>query len=170
MVSNYPNSQSFDFRQMYDFPSLPTKTTYPTDSLMSVIDGNNDLSIFSKLIKKANYDIKLSSIQADFTIFVPSDYELEKKYSKEFIYNIDKGMAIQIINNSIMNRKLDQKLIQSSPLGKYPTLDRSNSLEITTINNESIINNHIKIIHFNQPASNGIIHIISDFIIPYQML
>lgn len=170
MVSNYPNSQSFDFRQMYDFPTLQTKTKYPSDSLMGVINENIDLSIFSKLIKKANYDIKLSSVQADFTIFVPSDNELQKTYSTEFLNNIDKGLAIQIINNSIMNRKLDQTLIQSTPLGKYPTLDRSNSLNITTINNESIINNRIKIIHFNQPASNGIIHVISDFIIPYQMI
>ena len=170
MVSNYPNSQAFDFRQMYDFPILkPTKTVYPIDSLMGVIDGNQDLSIFSHLIKKAKYDSKLCSMQADFTIFVPSDYALKQKYSQQFLDNIDRGTATQIINSSMMNRKLDKKLLQASPVGKYPTIDRSNSIEISTINNETMIYGCIKILHFNQPASNGIIHVISDFLIPKQI-
>ena len=166
MVSNYPNSQAFDFRQMYDFRYLnPKKPMYPIDSLMGVIDGNQDLSIFSQLIKKANFENKLSSPQADFTIFVPSDASLRQKYSKQYLDNMDRGIATQIINNSIMNRKLDQKLLQSSPVGKYPTISRSISLEISTVCDKTMIQGHINVLHFNQPASNGIIHVVSDFLI-----
>jgi uncharacterized surface protein with fasciclin (FAS1) repeats len=167
MVSNYPNSQPFDYRQMYDFSYLNPKKApvYPRDSLMGVIDANKDLSIFSQLIKKANYENKLSSSQADFTVFVPSDASLIKKYSKKYLDELDRGTATQIINHSIMNRKLDQKLLQSSPVGKYPTISRSNSLEISTLCNETMIDGCIKVLHFNQPASNGIIHVVSDFVI-----
>lgn len=164
MVSNYPNSQIFDYKQMYDFPEKPKIITYPTDSLMDIINKKNDFTIFSHLIKKANYDNKLASQQADFTIFIPSDILLRKKYSEYFLNSIDKGLATQIINNSIMNRKIDQKLLQSSPVGKYPTISRSNSVEISTINNETLIEQKVKIVFFNIAASNGIIHIISDFL------
>ena len=169
MVSNYPNCQMYDYRQMYTLPFLKKNDKiYPLDSLMGVISTNPDLFIFTQLIKKTNYENKLSNSQADFTVFVPSDQLLKKKYTTECINSIDRGTATQILDNSIMNRKIDKKLLQSDVIGRYPTISRNNSLEFTTINDKTTIQKYIDIIHFNQPASNGIIHIVSDFIKPYQ--
>ena len=168
MVSTYPNSQIYDLHQMYDFKNqIQKKTLYTSNSLMEIINEHPDLSIFCKLIKKAKYENKLSYQEADFTLFVTSDQQLKQKYPPDFFETIDKGKAIQILNASIMNRKIDKKLIQENRYVKYQTLSKSTVLEISTLCNETIINGYIKIIHFNQPASNGIIHIISDFIKPY---
>ena len=162
MVSNYPNSQAFVFS--HSKSRNCSAWVPPIDSLVGVINANQDFSIFSQLIKKAQYENKLSSVQANFTIFVPSNASLQVKYSKNFLDNIARDTATQIINNSMMNRILDKNTLQLSRIGKYPTLSRSNSIEISTVAGQTLINNHIQIIHFNQPASNGIIHVVSDFL------
>ena len=170
MVSSYPNSQIYDFHQMYDFKNQiiqKNRPLYTSNSLMEIINEHPDLSIFCKLIKKAKYENKLSYKEANFTIFATSDEQLRHKYTQDFFDTIDKSTCIQILDASMMNRQIDKKLLQESPIGKFPTISKSTLLELTTICNETIINGYIKIIHFNHPASNGIIHIVSDFIKPY---
>ena len=168
MVSINPATQSYDFRHMYDFSDIrskPTKVVYPPNSLMDVIDSNEDFSIFCKIVKKTKYDIKLSSKQANFTLFVPSDFHLKQKYSPKFLNNIDVGLAHQILNFSMMNRILDKNLLQSSPTSLYPVINRS-LITISTVSDITMLENGIKVIHWNQPASNGIIHVIDDILIP----
>ena len=178
MVSMIPCSTPYDMRHMYNFSDTRNKTpntpnqsnrdNYHPESLMDLIHTNADFTIFSKMIKKANYDIKLSEKQANFTLFVPSDNSLRKKYPPEFLDNIDKGLAIQILNYSMMVRTLDQELLQASPFGTYPTLARSNHLKITTTYGKTILKDTVNVIHFNHKATNGLIHVIDDFLIPEQ--
>ena len=168
MVSINPATQTYDFRQMYNFSDIrskPAKVIYPTNSLMDVIDSNPDFTIFSKIVKKTKYDIKLSSKQANFTIFVPSDFYLKQKYTQRFLDNIDVGLANQILNFSTMNRILDKNLLQSSPTSLYPAIDRS-LITISTVSDITMLENGIKVIHWNQPATNGIIHVIDNILMP----
>jgi uncharacterized surface protein with fasciclin (FAS1) repeats len=168
MVSINPATQSYDFRQMYNFSDIRSnceKVIYPANSLMDIIDSNEDFSIFCKLVKKTKYDSKLSSNQSNFTLFVPSDFYLKQKYNLNFLNNIDIGLAHQILNFSTMNRILDKKLLQSSPTSLYPVVDRS-LITISTVSDITMIENEIKIIHWNKFASNGIIHVIDNILIP----
>ena len=170
MVSMNPATQAFDFRHMYDFVDLnkktPTTCSFDDNTMMGIIANNSDFTIFAGIVKKARYYGKLMDKQADFTLFVPSDAELKKRYSKEFIDKIDDGMARQILAFSMMNRKIDQDLIQSSPVTILPTLDRSNSMHLNTICGITRLPNDTKVIHFNHPADNGIVHIIDGLLIP----
>ena len=167
MVSMMPYTQSLDMSQMYNFSNKNIESIiYNENSLMFNINTNKDLTIFSHIIKKAGYDIKFSDKQANITLFVSSDRCLLKKYSCEFIKNIDKGLAIQMLNCCAMNRELDKNLLQSSPIGTYPTLDRSNNIEISTVCGVTLLNNHIKVIHWNYKAINGLIHVTDDFLFP----
>ena len=171
MVSMIPCSTPYDMRHMYNFSDTRNnnkKVEYPPNSLMYIINKHSDFTIFSQIIKKANYDAKLSEQQANFTLFVPSDNSLKQKYTKEFINNIDRGLTTQILNYSMMIRELDQNLLQASPFGTYPTLARSNHLKITTTYGKTVLKDNINVIHFNYKASNGIIHVIDDFLIPEQ--
>lgn len=171
MVSMIPCSTPYDMKHMYNFSNKRNKTlNYPTNSLMGLINTHSDFTIFSKMIKKANYDIKFSSQQANFTLFVPSDISLKKKYTPEFLDNIDRGMATQILNYSMMIRELDQKLLQASPFGTYPTLDRSNNIKITTTYGKTVLKDNVNVIHFNYKASNGLIHVTDDFLMPKQII
>lgn len=177
MVSIGPYTQSTDMKQMYNFADLNClnlNSVCDNNTIMDIISKHPDLTIFNKIIEKAQYTDKLYDLDYDFTIFVPSDTELEQKYTKEFIYNIDKGFAIQILNISLMKRSLDKSILQTSQTSILPTLDRSNSIYIKTIddktslslsgniyNNYSIIPN---VISWNHIASNGIIHITDNLL------
>lgn len=169
MVSIGPYTQAYDMKQMYDFPDFrhesKVKCSYPDDSLMGIINSNSDFTIFSELVKKARYDVKLSDLQADFTIFVPSDEQLKKKYPLKYLHNIDTGLAREIIDASMMNRKIDKNLLQSSPVSTFPTVNRSR-INITTFRGVTMLPNYNKVIHWNHPATNGLIHVVDGLIIP----
>jgi uncharacterized surface protein with fasciclin (FAS1) repeats len=169
MTSSGPYTQIYDMKHMYNFTDLrkkKTKCLSNKNTLMGIIDNNPDFSIFSKIVEKARYVGKLQDIQADFTVFVPSDNELLKKYSQQFIDSIDDGFASQILAFSIMNRKIDKSLIQSSPYSIFPTTDRSNSMYVNTSMGVTSITNNTNVIHWNNPADNGIIHVIDNLLIP----
>lgn len=102
----------------------------------------------------------------NFTLFIPSNTFLNKKYSSCFFDSIDKGLAIQIVEKSMMNRRIDKKILQSTIYAKYPTISKSTFLNIKNICNETLIDCDNKILHFNHPAINGIIHVISDLLLP----
>ena len=170
MVSIGPYSQAFDMKQMYDFVDLrkknPVTCSFDDNTIMGVIGNNPDFTIFAGIVKKARYSGKLMDPQADFTLFVPSDAELRKRYSKSFLDKIDDGMARQILAFSMMNRKIDQDLLQSSPVTILPTLDRSNSMHLDTVCGVTRLSNDTRVIHFNHPADNGIVHVIDNLLIP----
>lgn len=170
MVSIGPYTQAYDMKHMYDFvdlnPSCISQLTYPDNSLMGEINKNTDFSIFATIVKKARYDIKLSEKQADFTLFVPSDDMLKSKYSKQALNNIDEGLARHILLYSMMKRQIDKKLLQASPTSLYPTLDRSNLMDIRNVNGETFLQRRVKVIHWNHLADNGLIHVVDDLLIP----
>jgi uncharacterized surface protein with fasciclin (FAS1) repeats len=170
MVSIGPYSQAFDMKHMYDFVDLHKKNTttcpFNDNTMMGIISNNPDFTIFAGIVEKARSSSKLTDPQSDFTIFVPSDAELRKKYSKEFLDNIDDSMSRKILVFSMMKRKIDQSLLQSSPVSILPTLDRSNSMHLNTVCGETYLPNNTKVIHFNHPADNGIVHIVDNLLIP----
>jgi len=170
MVSIGPYTQSYDMKHMYDFPDRRKndaikKCSYPADSLMGIINSTSDFSIFSDIVKKARYDNKLSDILSDYTVFVPSNFHLKNKHTLDYLNNIDESLAREIVNFSMMQRKIDQQVLQSSPSSTFPTIDRSR-IRFNTCNNVTILQNHIKIIHWNYQASNGLIHVIDGLLIP----
>lgn len=173
MTAIGPYTQAYDMKQMYDFVDLRAiksngNCIVNNNTLMEIIDSNPDFTIFAGIVEKARYVGKLSEPQADFTIFVPSDNELKKKYTKKFIDNIDDGLARQILAFSMMNRKIDQFLLQSSPVSIFPTIDRSNSMNISTVSGITKLPNCTTVIHWNHPADNGIIHVTDNLLIPEQ--
>ena len=173
MTSSGPYTQAYDMKHMYDLVDLRTKQKrcfLPTkNNMLSVINTNQDFKIFSTIVEKAQHSSQLSQPQADFTLFVPSDAKIRQRYSQQFIDNIDAGMAKRILLASMMNRKIDQFLIQSSPVCTFPTMDRSNSLFVHTIDGITTLPNNTTVIHWNHFADNGLIHVIDNFLIPLEV-
>lgn len=157
------NVADFRKKNQKNISYLPANTK---NTLMGVIENTPDFSIFASIVKKSRFAGKLSDKQSDYTIFVPSDEELKKKYNENVLNNIDDGLAKQIISFSMMNRKIDKQLLQSSQIAIFPTIDRTNSMHLHTINEITYLPNNTTIIHFNQPADNGIIHVIDNILIP----
>jgi uncharacterized surface protein with fasciclin (FAS1) repeats len=169
MVSLGPNTQPYNHNDMYESVHYEEKNIENVDNntLMDIIKNNPNFTIFANIVKKARFVEKLYDKQNDFTIFVPCDSEIKKKYSQDFIDRIDFSMSKKIMNFSMIRRQIDQNLLESSTLFYLPTLDRSNSIEVKNKDNSTFLSNGVKIIHFNYPSDNGIIHVVDDILIPY---
>lgn len=169
MVSNAPNTQSYNFTHMFSMTDLrgplPVVKSCP-NTILSFIENNSDFSIFLHLINLSNYKEILNEKQANFTLFLPSDKELLKKFNKNIFINIDPTTAWYIVRSSILRDRIPSEILEDSPSSFYYTDIRSNRLYITNINNQTYINNCIKIIRKDILLNNGIIHIIDSLIDP----
>lgn len=170
MVSINPATQPTDMRHMYDFSDFRSKETqekcFDPKSLAGILKNQPDFSIFFHIVKKSFMEAKLGDLQADFTLFVPSDAHLLKRYKRKNLECIDKGLALQIVKMSLMNRQIDSKLLKASPVSTFPTLNRSNSIQIQNVNNQTYLPCNTQVIHWNQPANNGIIHVTNNMLFP----
>lgn len=168
MVSNCPATQSYNFTHMWDFTDLrgPTpKDNYCPNSLMEIINNHSNFSKFRHMVKLAKLDGVLAGAQADFTLFVPSDNAFRGINDAVFM-NMDDATARHIVKSSMLDRKLSSDVIKDSPASYFITKDPPNRLFISNISGKTYINNDINVIHFDQMAKNGIIHVIDKLIWP----
>ena len=170
MTSSGPYSQSYNFTHMFDFNDyngpLPKVLPCP-NSLLSIVNNNPDFSIFKFMVYRARLESFLNSIQANFTIFIPSDKHLLRKVDKDIFTNMDILTARSIVKTSMLNDRISSEVLGDSPAAYYYTTEPSNRLFITNINGDTIINDYIKIIKKDVLLSNGIVHVIDGLIIQF---
>jgi uncharacterized surface protein with fasciclin (FAS1) repeats len=171
MVSISPNVQAFNMTHMFDFQDLNVpfgteKMIIHPNSILGFIRNSNDFKIYNKIIKLARMEGRLNDKQANFTIFIVPDELILKKYNPEVFNRMDENTAQHIINNSLLENIIDKFLLQSSPVSKFITRANKIPMCVMTIRGQTNINQSSNVIHFNQPACNGIIHIIDKIINP----
>lgn len=161
MVSITPSDSLYNT----GFTKMKEKYVHPT-SLLGIIQHNTDFSLFYNLVKKVKYEDKLSDLLQEFTLFIPSDTFLRKKYTENYLCNITESMSRQILSFSMIKRKIDRNLLQSTSRSIYQTLDASNSLKIITCNGTTFLNNSTSVICWDYVCDNGIIHVIDNILVP----
>lgn len=170
MVSLGPDTQSYNFTHMYSFVDINNKNIEPTinkGSIYDFINSNKKFSKFKAIISKANNIGLLNDIQANCTLFIPSDDSLEHiPYS--YFQTMDDGLARQILASSIINRKIDKKLLISSPVAYYITRLPEMRMYITNISGKTVINNCVTVLQFDNNFNNGMVHIVNGLIAPNQ--
>jgi uncharacterized surface protein with fasciclin (FAS1) repeats len=144
--------------------SLP-KTVPCKNSLLGIIESNPDFSIFLYIVKLANQTEFLNNLQANFTLFIPSDNELKYINQNVFI-NMDPNTAWHIVKSSTLKDRITSEVLEDSPAAFYYTADEANRLYITNISGNTYINGNIKIIKKDVLANNGIIQVIDGLIVP----
>jgi uncharacterized surface protein with fasciclin (FAS1) repeats len=162
-----PNHEMYDMRQYYNIgidlrASKQSASLEPDNTLNGVIQNKAEFSKFGKIITTAGLEGILSSSQANFTIFVPTDESL-KDYPLEFFTQMDRGTAYRILMFSMMERVIDKELLQSSRTSYFPTRDRSHNLYVDNTA-ETILENRFKIIHWNHKVDNGMIHVVDGLL------
>ncbi len=172
MVSNAPNSQSLNFTHMWSHTDLRgplPKAQACGNTLLGALENNPDFSSFRKIVALAKMEDIFNNIQANFTVFVPSDTFLSDKIKKE-IDNMDLLKARQIIKAS----SLDNKISSESFIGRQSlslvTRDRSNRIRVNSNNDETFLNETIKVVDYDLILENGIIHTVSKHIVPYSQV
>lgn len=173
MTSIGPNCQRYNFTHMFDFTDLRGKLPekkYQKGSIMYLIDNHPDFSKFCYIIKVAGMDNILDNMQANFTLFVPSDTDLKyRKIPENFYVDMDQGTARHIVLSSLLDNRIPSEIIKDSPAAYFITKDPPNRLFITNINDKSRINNLFNIIHFDIICVNGIIHVVDGMVKPIQL-
>ena len=141
------------------------------NSIIDIIYNHKDLTIFTYIMKKCNNIHNLIDDYSEYTLFVPSDSELRKKYTEEQLKYIketlDIDTCINIIKFSLLKRRLTNIDFTSNSSFTVPTFNRQNSLLVENISDITVLNNTSKVIHWNQNATNGVIHITDNIIMPY---
>ncbi len=170
MTSYTPNCQSLDYTHMYifnDYRNLSNKHKVCTnpDSILGFIYNNPKFSKFFKITERAMMVGQLNNIQANFTIFIPSNDSLQH-IPDEFLNTMDDGMAKQIVSASILDRKIDKLLLTRSPVSYFHTKNPEMRMYITNIRGKTEINGMANVIEWDIERSNGIIHIIDTLLVP----
>lgn len=171
MVSISPNTLPFINSHMYSFNDLrpcvkKTSSCYCPNSIMDIINTNQNFTKFRFIIKLAGLDITYDSQLANYTLFVPSDAALSKIPEGVFL-NMDIGTARNIVKTATLKNKITFDLIKDSPISSFLTLNDSEKLLITNISGVTNINNCIRLIKPDILACNGVIHVTNDIIWPY---
>lgn len=168
MVSIGPDSQSYNFTHMFNIKDLrgplPVKKECP-NTLMDVIINTPEFSKFRFMVKLARLESILNGLQADFTLFIPSDNAIAHLGDEVFI-NMDDASARHIVMSLMLNRRITSDLLIDSPASFFLTRDPPNRLFISNISGKTYINNDTRIIKFDILTRNGVIHVIDNLIIP----
>lgn len=170
MVSVGPDTQSYNFTHMYSFVDLNelnsnTKPKVTKGSIYDFIDSNPSFTKFKTIITHAKNIGLLNDIQANCTALIPNDENL-KHIPDEYFCRMDDGLARQILASSIIDRKIDGKLLTSSPVAYYITRNPSMRMYVENINSCTTVNSCARVIKFDIKCNNGLIHVIDNLIIP----
>ena len=170
MTSCGPNTQCYNFTHMFDIQDrrgkYPIKTACP-NSILDIIQKHSDFSKFLYMVKLARLEHILNNIQADFTVFIPSDYFLKTKVNDNIFVNMDPNTAFHIVKSSMLNNRIPSEILDDSPAAFYYTADENNRIFISNISGQTYLNNDIKIIKKDILAVNGIIHITDGLFHPH---
>jgi len=173
MTSCGPYSQRYNFTHMFDINGVNGKIPpkiYTKGSIMYLINTHPDFNYFSYIIRLAELDIILDNIQADFTLFVPSDTEIKMKYKyDDFLLTMDQSTAKSIVLSSLLDYRIPSEILQNSPASYFNTKYPPNRLFVTNINANTRINNFMNVIHFDIICTNGIIHVVNKLMNPLEM-
>lgn len=170
MVSLGPDTQSYNFTHMtsfVDYNGKKPKTCTTKGSIYDFLYHNPNFSRFRGIVELCSMQGQLDDVQANFTLFIPSDNFL-RHLPESFFTRMDDGLAHQILKSSTMNRRINKELVMSSPcsyfntIGKHPTT----KMYVTNINGNTTINESVRVVKYDIILNNGIIHVVDGLIMP----
>src|SRR3990167_2850050 len=167
MVSCGPDVQNQSFTHMFtfvDYKCNNEQSAYEKGSLYDYLT-KPEFSKFREIVNRANMIGFLSGCQADCTLFVPNNSVLGS-IPMSFFQKMDDGYARDIVNASIIGRKIDKRLLISSPVSYFHTRNLAMRMYVTNINNHTKINNCVDVVNYDIMLNNGILHVVNGLIVP----
>lgn len=170
MVSLQGNHEAYDCLQMYNLSDLNKSVKKPDareNTLLSFFWKNPLYKKYSFMVELAGYEGILDSSQANCTLLIPSDADLEASgITDEVISNMSSLTAIKIVKYSILQGKVSLDYLRSSEamyietrLGEHILFEYSRMYGL-------LLNREIQILDGNKDFENGYIHLISGFLSP----
>jgi transforming growth factor-beta-induced protein len=160
MTSNMPYSQATDMTFKF-LPVICEKTIRNRGSITDIIESNEDFSIFNKILQKSRMQDYYNSLETDITLFVTSDRALH--YMPDYVDKLNTTLARNIMTASTLNKRIPSEILLES---YYKTQNGTARLLVHNWRGNIILNNHINVVKKNIMATNGIIHVIDDIVLP----
>ena len=170
-----PNSQGYNMTHMSSFvdqrlkPGIEIPIVYNQNTIYGILKSSGKFEKLCKIIEKSHLFARMNDRQADFTLLAPPDDKLTG-IKPELIDEMDRGTATDIIKSMSLIRRLDSNVLKSSPVAYYPTDNRVQQLYVTNLVKDGEIvtrlNNRAKVIQFDVPCENGMIHVIDNLLVP----
>jgi uncharacterized surface protein with fasciclin (FAS1) repeats len=133
------------------------------------VQTHEEFSEFAKILESTGLE-SLLSVRGPFTLFLPSDVEMNAYYAEKGVtsyLDLDPALVEELVLNLLVPSKIETGDIQlgalrdTNALGDYLVTEFSGS--------EIIVNKEIRISKRNIQAANGVIHLIDKVIEPVKM-
>ena len=138
----------------------PVVVTPPATDIVSVAVANGSFKTLAAALTKADL-VKTLQGTGPFTVFAPND----AAFTKAGI-NVDaatKEALTPILTTHVLSGKVSAADVKS---GTAPTVNSANNIYLSKNADGVFINGNIKVIATDVAASNGVIHVIDNVIIP----
>ena len=177
MVSLQGNHEPNDLKYRYTVQPIRKNITHlntSPESILGLLQDNSDFSIFYNLVIKAELYGRLNDIQANFTMFVPSNEYLLMTYSPQFFENMDLYTAREIVLFHTLNKKVSYEMLSSSQAMYLHTMidDSMYSRLMCNWSQASGVRLHrntfIKVPNIYR--KNGLIHVVDNIMIPSTLM
>jgi len=169
MTANGPYYQSYDYSFIYNPPCQRGDKVRPKNcenSIMDVIDKNNNTKLFSYIIHLAGLEELFNCKQSQITIFVPVDKFLKRDNWENRIKNMDRYVTRSIVNYSTLQYLVDPELLKNNSNSyEIHTKENSETIRVNTIKGKTTLNNCISILDTIQ-CCNGIVYLVDNILIP----
>jgi uncharacterized surface protein with fasciclin (FAS1) repeats len=169
MVSYHGYWNYQDLVQSYDLNDtrrFPEKEKYDKNSVYGIIRDQPNYKIFTHLLRVSTLDKKADNPQFDATIFICNDDLLTKYYGDEFFMNMDRNKALNLLNFHTLNRKIGKKTLLNQNGSSLQTKREESQIMIDVLDKQLIINRQAKVVGDEMKATNGLIYIIDNLLIP----
>ena len=90
-------------------------------TFLDFLQRSEDYSIFRHLVSIAEMEDLFNDLQANFTVLLPIDAELEKNFPKDTFLNLGKHDASKLVNYNTLPRHINFKELTSSAAMKINT-------------------------------------------------
>lgn len=161
-LPRYDNTHMWNIK---DIRGCNPKLQYDKNSIMDHLHSNPDFTKFAYLVKLAKLDGMLSNVQANVTVFVPSNKAIEK-LGDGWVTNADKGWATNLVKMHMVDKRIPSQLLKQSPAYYLLTRNDQNRLFISNINEKTMINNNVNLIGKDIYCTNGIIITVDKLLQP----
>lgn len=172
MVSCQPINMKTNLVQMWNMGEsrgvFPLKEINP-DSILGYLTKEPRFSRFRYILSISGLEsqFNVSDIDNVYTLFVPDDESLINIPESMFV-NMDKGTARSIIQASTLHDRITGLLLKDSRSQYLPCINDQYRILVTNPHlYQTVINETNLIRQTDIPAGNGLIHVVSNIIWPY---
>ena len=174
MVSIQPPHEANNInyaQEIQDLHRSKVEAVSSPPSILGLLQDNKDFSIFYHLVIKGQLDGRLNDLQANYTLFVPSNEFLISKYPTSLFTNMDIYTAKEIVLYHLLPGKISYQMLQSSGAMYLTTMINDSNYarvlsETCPPDSSILLNNSAKIKIGNITRNNGLIHVIDNMLFP----